>query len=46
MSTKSLMSVEEYLRTSFEGCDCEYVDGEIAERNMGEFDHGRLAPLA
>ncbi len=42
MPTKSLMSVEEYLHTSFEGCDCEYVDGEIVERNMGEWDHSRI----
>ena len=32
MSTKVLMSVEEYLRPSFEGPDCEYLDGEILER--------------
>ncbi len=40
MSTKVLMSVEEYLRTSFDGPDCEYLDGEIVERNMGELPHG------
>lgn len=40
MSTKALMCVEEYLRTSFEGSDCEYLDGEIVERNMGELPHG------
>ena len=39
MSTKVLMDVEEYLRTSFEGSDCEYLDGEIVERNMGEIPH-------
>ncbi len=33
------MSVEEYLRTSFEGADCEYLDGQIVERNMGELPH-------
>src|ERR1700684_3756153 len=42
MSTKVLMDVEEYLRTSFEGSDCEYLDGEIAERNMGEIPHSDL----
>lgn len=42
MSTKVLMDVDEYLRTSFEGADCEYLDGEVVERNMGEFPHGRL----
>jgi Uma2 family endonuclease len=33
------MSVEEYLRTSFDGADCEYLDGEVVERNMGELEH-------
>jgi Uma2 family endonuclease len=40
MSTKVLMDVSEYLRTSFEGSDREYLDGEIVERNMGEIPHG------
>jgi Uma2 family endonuclease len=40
MSTKLMMDVEEYLRTSFEGSDCEFLDGEIVERNMGELPHG------
>jgi Uma2 family endonuclease len=40
MSTKTLMDVEEYLRTSFDGSDCEFVDGEVVERNMGELPHG------
>jgi Uma2 family endonuclease len=39
MSSKVLMSVDEYLRTSFEGSDCEYLDGEVVERNMGELPH-------
>ena len=30
---------EEYLRTSFEDADCEYLDGEIADRNAGEWPH-------
>jgi Uma2 family endonuclease len=42
MSTKTLMSVEEYLHTVFDGADCEYLDGEIVERNMGELPHGRI----
>jgi Uma2 family endonuclease len=41
-STKVLMDVEEYLRTSFEGSDCDYLDGEVVERNMGELPHGDL----
>ena len=40
MSTKVLMDVDEYLRTSFDGPDCEYLDGEVVERNMGEIPHG------
>ena len=35
-----LMDVDEYLHTSFEGADCEYLDGAIIERNMGEIPHG------
>jgi len=39
MSAKVLMGVDEYLRTSFDGPDCEYLDGEVVERNMGELPH-------
>jgi Uma2 family endonuclease len=39
MSTKILMDVDEYLHTSFDGPDCEYLDGEVVERNMGELPH-------
>jgi Uma2 family endonuclease len=42
MSTKVLMDVDEYLRASFEGSDCEYLDGEIVERNMGEISHSAV----
>lgn len=35
------MSVEEYLRTSFEP-DADYVDGVIEERTSGEWDHAGL----
>jgi len=38
----SLVSIEEYLNTSFADGDCEYVDGQIVERNLGEIDHGDL----
>ena len=37
----TLVSVEEYLRTSFGDGDREYVDGRIVERNLGEKDHSR-----
>jgi Uma2 family endonuclease len=36
----TLVSVDEYLNTP-DG-DCEYVDGEILERNVGEIDHASL----
>jgi Uma2 family endonuclease len=38
-SSSKGMSVEEYLRTSFDP-DCEYVDGEVLSRNAGLLDHG------
>lgn len=36
-----LISVEEYLSTSYEP-DCEFDDGVIVERNLGEFEHSFL----
>jgi Uma2 family endonuclease len=36
-----LISVEEYLSTGYEP-DCEYDDGVIVERNLGEFEHSFL----
>jgi Uma2 family endonuclease len=39
MGATTLVSVEEYLRTSFPDADREYVDGRILERNVGEVDH-------
>jgi len=41
MGSRTLVSVEEYLRTSYRP-DCDYVDGEIVERNLGELDHSDL----
>jgi Uma2 family endonuclease len=37
----ALVSVEEYLSSSYEP-DCDYVDGVLEERNLGEFDHANL----
>jgi Uma2 family endonuclease len=37
----TLMSVDEYLHTSFSP-DCEYVDGVIVERNLGEKSHSKV----
>ena len=33
------ISLEEYLRESYHP-DCDYVDSDVQERNLGEFDHG------
>jgi Uma2 family endonuclease len=40
--TKTLITPEEYLHTSFEGLDREYVDGEIVERAMPTTSHSRV----
>ncbi len=39
MATAALVSVEEYLKTVYRP-DCDYVDGVVEERNLGEIDHG------
>src|ERR1700689_2926210 len=41
MPTRTLISVEEYLASSFRP-DCDYVDGHIEERNLGERTHSRI----
>jgi len=41
MATKALVSVEEYLRTSFPDLDREYRDGEIVERTLPDLKHSR-----
>jgi Uma2 family endonuclease len=41
METGTLISVAEYLSTSYRP-DCEYLDGVVLERNLGEWDHSRL----
>jgi Uma2 family endonuclease len=40
MSTKTLMTVEEYLRTSFDDGDREFPDREIVGRYHGDLPHG------
>ena len=40
MATGALVSVEEYLSTSYDP-DCDYVDGELEDRNVGEKDHSK-----
>jgi Uma2 family endonuclease len=41
MATGTAISLEQYLVSTFEP-DCDYVDGEIEERNVGERTHARL----
>ncbi|MGH9606186.1 MAG: Uma2 family endonuclease [Terracidiphilus sp.] len=42
--TAPVVTVEEYLKTVYEP-DCEYIDGRVEERNLGEYDHGDLQLL-
>jgi len=39
MGTRAAISEETYLRTSFDGPDREFVDGEVVERDMGGERH-------
>jgi Uma2 family endonuclease len=41
MKAAALISVEDCLRTTYDP-DCDYVDGEVVERNVGERDHSDL----
>jgi Uma2 family endonuclease len=41
MAVETLVSVEEYLNTSYSP-DMEYVDGVLVEINVGEWDHGMV----
>lgn len=41
MGTSTLISVDEYLHTTYRP-DCDYIDGEVLERNMGEQSHATL----
>lgn len=41
MPAGTLIRVSEYLSTSYRP-DCDYVDGEILQRNLGEYDHAKL----
>lgn len=41
LPTSPLVSVEEYLHTDYEP-DCDYVDGELEDRNVGEKDHSKV----
>ena len=41
MGAATLVPVGEYLSTSYEP-DCDYVDGELEDRNVGEKDHSKV----
>jgi Uma2 family endonuclease len=41
MGIGALVSVEEYLRSRYSP-DCDFVEGRVLERNLGEKDHGKL----
>jgi Uma2 family endonuclease len=41
VSTTTLVSINEYLHTVYRP-DCEYIDGVLLERNVGEWNHSRL----
>jgi len=41
MASSTLVSVSEYLKNSYRP-DCDYVDGRLEERNVGEHDHAAL----
>ena len=41
MATNTVIPVSEYLSTTYRP-DCDYVDGEVQERNLGERDHADL----
>ncbi len=44
MATPVLVPISEYLHTTYRP-DCDYVDGELKERNVGEKPHGGLQGL-
>ena len=44
MPTATAVSLSEYLNTSYRP-DCDFLDGELLERNVGEWDHARLQGL-
>src|SRR5580658_3603565 len=44
MSVATAVPLSEYLTTSYRP-DCDYLEGELLERNVGEWDHARLQGL-
>ena len=44
MATALHIPLHEYMSTSYRP-DCEYVDGEVRERNVGKYEHARVQAL-
>lgn len=44
MPVATAVPLSEYLNTSYRP-DCDYLEGELLERNVGEWDHSRLQAL-
>ena len=42
MAVKTLVTLDEYLGTTYEGTDREFVEGEVVERSMPTYDHGEM----
>jgi Uma2 family endonuclease len=42
VQSHTLTSVADYLKTSFDDGDREYIDGELLENNVGEIDHSEV----
>ena len=40
-ATRLSVTVDDYLHTSYSP-DCDYVDGAVQERNVGELDHAEV----
>jgi Uma2 family endonuclease len=40
-AARTLVSIDEYLHTAYEP-DCDYVDGIVLDRNVGEKDHSKV----
>jgi Uma2 family endonuclease len=40
-ATRPTITVDDYLHTSYSP-DCDYIDGELQERNLGELDHAEV----
>ena len=45
MGAKTAISAEDYLRTSFPDLDREYRDGELVERSLPDYYHGKMQAI-